>query len=305
MHEILRQLACAQGGVVSRKQAANAGVPASQLGTPFRPRELVRIGPDAYVDVEELSSLSRTRRLALQVAAARLRSDVDFVAVGATAALIHDLPLLGPTPIRLQLAERREARPVHHGQSRTIDDDDVVTVHGVPLSSLARTAVDVARRRPFAAGVVSADAVLARGVPRVRLQEVLERSKRWPGLAIATRVVEFADGRSESPLESLGRVRFFEHGLPPPELQVVLSGLGGEPARVDQYWGQYRTVAEADGAAKYVDRVALFEEKQREDRMRDAGFEVVRYTWDEALGRPAVIVGRLVRAFRRGTRRAA
>ena len=39
--------------------------------------------------------------------------------------------------------------------------------------------------------------------------------------------------------------------------------------------------------------------------MRDAGSDVVRWTWDEALGRPAVIVGRLLRAFARARGQAA
>ena len=62
-------------------------------------------------------------------------------------------------------------------------------------------------------------------------------------------------------------------------------------------------MAEADGALEYRTPADLFEEKRREDRMRDLGGEVVRYTWDEALRRPQVLAARLWRAFERSLRR--
>jgi len=300
----LRALAEAQGGVLSRAQLRRAGIPASRLGTAAAPRELVRLRSGVYVEAAVLAAADEARRVGLRVAAERLSSGIDLVAVGPTAALAHALPVLG-RPRRLHLAERKELRPKHHGASRTMVDDDVVDVDAVPVTSLARTAVDVARRG-FAAGVVTADAVLRRGVPRELLTAALDRSRRWPGRLTAQDVVGFADGRAESALESLGRVRCHEHQLPPPDLQVWIGDEEGPFARVDQCWKDRWTVAEADGALKYVDTAALFEEKQREDRLREAGFEVVRYTWDEALRRPAVVVHRILRAFARAeTRHAA
>ena len=115
---------------------------------------------------------------------------------------------------------------------------------------------------------------------------------RWSGVQHAREATGFADRRAESPLESLGRWRFAEHGLPPPDLQAWLGDDVEAFARVDHHWKAHRTVAEADGALKYARPVDLFEEKRREDRLRDAGYEVVRYTWDEALLRPEVLAAR-------------
>jgi hypothetical protein len=42
-------------------------------------------------------------------------------------------------------------------------------------------------------------------------------------------------------------------------------------------------------------------EKRREDRVRDVGWQVVRWTWAD-LSRRAELVGRLEAAFRRGRR---
>lgn len=294
----LAALLLAQGGVVRRDQLRRAGVPASRLG-PGRDWAQVRTGAWAPVS----GATSPARRAILAVAAERLVSGVDLVGAGTQAALAHGLPVLGRGD-RVQVVERKPVRPRHHGGSREVHPDDVVLVGGVPFTSLARTGIDVARRG-LPAGLVTLDAVLRRDVEREQLREVLGRSRRWPGRLVAAQAVDLADARSESALESLGRARCHEHGLPLPDLQVLIGDVDGPFARVDQCWEQYRTVAEADGAVKYTEPGALFAEKQREDRMRDCGWEVVRYTWDEALRRSDEVVGRMLRAFARGARRAA
>lgn len=295
----LEELLTQQGGVVTREQALAAGLSERQLRGSGRP--LVRLRQGVY----GRRLPAGPERVAAEVAAARLVSDVDLVAAGATAALLHDLPLLGAPPRRLHLAEHKEERVRHHGASTTLTADETVTVLGVPVTSLARTAADVARSRGFAAGVVTADAVLAREVSRDELEAVLLGRARWPGSRYARAALAFADGRSESPLESLGRVRCHEQGLPAPDLQVWLGDAHGPIARVDQYWPAHRTVAEADGALKYGSAMDLFAEKRREDRLREAGYEVVRYTWDEVFHHPELVAARIRRAFARAAQRAA
>lgn len=290
-----------QGGVVRHDQLVQVRLSARQLRA--GERRLVRVRRGVYADAAALTAADVAGRTRVQVAAARLLSDVDLVAMGATAALLRGLPLLGAPPAKLQLAERKPDRPRHHGASTTLCADEVEIVGGVPVTSLARTAVDVARVRGATAGVVTADAVLSRGVPREALLAVLDGRSRWPGLTAARSAVALADGRSESALESLGRVRFAEQGLPAPDLQVLIADADGPFARVDQCWKAQQTVAEADGAVKYVTRADLFAEKRREDRLRDLGWEVVRYTWDDALHRPELLAARVRRAFLRAAHR--
>ena len=299
----LDELLARQGGVVTRRQALDSGLSARQLRR--GPHRLVQVRHGVFADAARLADATPSARTVVAVAAALLVSDVELVAVGPTAAVVHGVPLLGPPPDRLHLAERKPARPRHHDSSTTLHPADVDLVAGVRVTTLARTAVDVARARGRAAGVVAADAVLARGVPREELEAVVERMGRWSGVQQARAAVSFADGRSESPLESLGRLRFAEQGLPAPQLQAWLGDEFGPIARVDHHWAAHRTIAEADGALKYRNPADVFEEKRREDRLRDAGYEVVRYTWDEALHRPEVLAARVRRAFDRAARRRA
>ncbi len=221
-----------------------------------------------------------------------------------TAAAVHGLPFLGRTPARARLSLPREVgeRPWQDRPRSWLPDTHVAAVDGIAVTTLARTVVDLARTRPFAFAVVTADAALARGCSRQELEDVLAQCRRFPGTRSARRVLAFADPRAESPLESLGRARFDEEGLPAPELQVDLGDEDGA-IRVDHWFRAERTVGEADGLAKYDDLAVLRAEKLREDALRERGVEVVRYVWDDALRRPTLMAARFRRAFLRSSRR--
>jgi hypothetical protein len=173
----------------------------------------------------------------------------------------------------------------------------------MPVTSVARTVVDVARTSSFAAGVITTDSALrGQRVTRAGLESVIQACPRWPGIAGAREVAAFADGRSESALESLARALFHQHGLPAPDLQVWV-GDDEVIGRVDFLWQAYRTVGEADGALKYSNQQVAVAQLRRDARLRDAGFEIVHFTWDEILRTPAEVVATLRRAFQRGAAR--
>jgi hypothetical protein len=156
--------------------------------------------------------------------------------------------------------------------------------------------MDLARARSFVEGVVVSDSALRAGKTTVaEMQEVIADCGSWPGVKQARRVVAFSDGRSESALESIGRVVFHEHGLPAPDLQVWAGAAElGAIGRADFLWPEYRTIAEADGAVKYADPGRAIGQPDR-----DAGFEVVHFTWDEITMAPWQVAERIRAAFAR------
>jgi hypothetical protein len=177
----------------------------------------------------------------------------------------------------------------------------VTARNGVTITSVARTVVDLARMGSFAEGVVVADSALRAGKTTVaEVERVIADCGQWPGVKRARRVAAFSDGRSESALESIGRVAFAEHGLPPPELQVWVGAAElGMVGRADFLWAKYRTIAEADGAAKYTNPRRAIAQLDRDARLRDAGFEVVHFTWDEMTMAPWQVAARIRAAFSR------
>ncbi|MDZ7911442.1 MAG: hypothetical protein U5O16_06340 [Rhodococcus sp. (in: high G+C Gram-positive bacteria)] len=81
----------------------------------------------------------------------------------------------------------------------------------------------------------------------------------------------------------------------------------GLVGRVDFLWREQRTVGEFDGRIKYGRLVPAgrsaedvrWKEKLREDRLRDAGWQVARWTWSD-LSTPSLVTGRITAAFSRG-----
>lgn len=172
----------------------------------------------------------------------------------------------------------------------------------MPVTSIARTVTDLARTAPFRSGVVVADSALhARKTTAAELGAALAGCAHWPGSGRAREVTVFADGRSESPFESISRVAFRDGGLPPPDLQVWVGGENGPVGRVDFLWREFATIAEADGALKYADPDRARLQLRRDAGLREAGFEVVHFSWTELTLTPWHVIAAIRAAFARST----
>ena len=305
MHAALHGIAVAQGGVFSAAQGLRYGYTRDEIRARLASGRWLRVRRGIYRVAGEVDGY------AIQVAAGVLAcTSGRAVASHASAAYLHGIPLL-EAPVRVELTVPPNALTtsvkgcvVHRGPlagwcSR---------VAGVRTTTLTRTAVDLARDRPFAAAVAAADSVLRRGVTAAQLTDAMHRMRGTPGQQKVRRVVGFADGRSESVGESLARVVFAQHGLPVPELGQPVYASGELLGIVDFLWWDRRTAAEFDGRLKYMpgndrgdDR--LWHEKLREDAIRDAGLEVVRFTWEQITRHPERAVARVRSAFARAQAR--
>ncbi len=113
-----------------------------------------------------------------------------------------------------------------------------------------------------------------------------------------------ADGRAESPLESVSRLVLRWLALPTPDLQTTLCDRNGVfLGRADFYWDEFGVAGEADGRLKYEDRDVLTAEKLRQEALEDPGVAIVRWGWRDAQYRPRPLGDRIVQAFERGRRR--
>jgi very-short-patch-repair endonuclease len=230
-----------------------------------------------------------------------------------SAGLLHGFKRLGRSPERVRLY-RRKGPPWRDSDVAVLTcglpDAHVTEVMGVPSSTGSRTVVDLARWVSFRGGVVVADSALRLGVERHQLTSVARDCARWPGIRRARDVIEFADGRAASPLESVSRVVFHELGLPAPELQMTVARdeWGNPRIIVDFCWPELGVVGEADGLLKYDEqldprRTSLRDEKLRQEEIEALGYIVVRWTWDHIWRRPEWVVSRIRQAMAEATRR--
>lgn len=247
-------------------------------------------------------------RLLVKATVRQWRSRSPMAISHASAAVLWGLPVWGVDLGKVHLT--RPGRPglattAHVVPHRSIlTDGEITELHGIPVTTMARTVLDMARYHGFTRGVVVADAALRSGLDPVELNDVIDVARQRRTGGCAERVIAFADPLSESVGESRSRVALAVLGLPKPVLQQEFrSRSGGFVGRADFWMEDFATIGEFDGRSKYglsgnpaIEDLAR--EKDREDELRDLGQQMVRWT-DSVLGQPFVLVDRFRRAFAR------
>ena len=198
----------------------------------------------------------------------------------------------------------------------------VTSRFGLPVTTVARTAVDIARAHRLPEALVALDgaarliAIEECGLSARELREPERRAdatahavdrlrtaydsvRRWPGSVVVRDGVELLDLGSESPFESRSRGWILLAGLPTPVVGYEMRGRSGRRYFADFAWPQQRVLGEADGTGKYGGTGREVTDSVRAERLRqrdleDAGWTVVR--WDSTEQRHTVI-DRLVRAL--------
>ncbi|RDI22512.1 hypothetical protein DEU38_11378 [Rhodococcus sp. AG1013] len=236
----------------------------------------------------------------------------DAVVSHQSAAVLHGLSLWDIPLDRVHVTRNRTGggrRTRHlHSHSAPLLDGDVIVRDGIQLTSVVRTVADLCRTESFEAAVVVGDSALRSAAESPgAVAAALRYATGRPGYPAALRALGFLDGRSESVGESRSRVALAALRLPTADLQASLLDPDGLLiGRVDFLFAAAGVVGEFDGKVKYGKYLrpgqdagdAVFAEKQREDRIRDAGWEVARWTWRD-LDRPDVIGARVRRSMQR------
>ena len=304
-------IASRQFGAFSRTQALAAGWTRSALAHGVQSGQLRRLRRGAFVQATSLdgNDLAAARRRFAGSAAGALLVTPAAVASHATAAVLAGLPVwLLPERPCLTVPPRHtgDADGVHLHRA-TLNPNDLRPAGALMRTSTARTVCDLAREHGAEDAVIVADAALRRQlITPAQLDRCLQDCALWPGIRRARAAVALADGRAESPLESISRLRLTAAGVPRPDLQPELYDANGRwLGRPDFYWDDYGVVGEVDGKMKYVespDRAVLWAEKQRQERFEETGLVVVRWGYAQLNDLPR-LVDRLYHAFGRGGRR--
>ncbi|KQS00442.1 hypothetical protein ASG12_05955 [Williamsia sp. Leaf354] len=273
-------------GLIHRSAALAAGFGDTEITRAVTRRELVRVARGVFVVPAD-----RTPEELHRLSAIATGTSTDTVLSHQSAATVHGLEMLRPNLRRVHLTTgtlsggRRSS--VRHEHVGVLGESDIVTVGGIRVTSLERTAVDVARTTTmgFAGALAVFDSALRLGADRGVMEAMMASSAR--GIGQARRALRHADGESENPGESWSRAQMIEAGLLTPRLQHEFSDRTGNViARTDFDWAGL-LVGEFDGMAKYQKHLrpgetpfdAMRREKEREDALRGLGIMVLRWTW--------------------------
>jgi hypothetical protein len=302
MTQNLGQIIQASGGIFSRKQALDCGETDRTLAAAVREGTLVRLRRGFYTPADIYAAADPSAKHVLHARAALSGQSGRVALTGVSAAAlhgfdIHDTSLDIVHLVRLDGGSTRsEAGIVHHGTRRDIEEE-IGSYDGILASVPARAVWEVACRSSLEGGVVTADSALHRS-PELResLDALHGRFANFPGSVKARTVMRLADGRSDSPGESVTRVQCYRFGIPMPEPQFHVVGPRGQLIGIaDFYWEDFRHLGEFDGKVKYQKLLrpgesasdCVIREKRREDAMRAGSRGMTRFCWSEVMPRNA------------------
>lgn len=187
--------------------------------------------------------------------------------------------------------------PVVRRPSRWDRNSDATAVGSIPVTSIARTLIDLAsvldetklsialneatRRELVNIGQLRAKVASARGRKGIgNLRKLLEQ---WHPQSVLTR----------SELENRFLAFLKDHGFPTPEVNQRVAGY-----EVDFYWKEYELIVELDGR-EFHDTDRGFEaDRERSAQLELSGRRVLRLTWSMVVHEPQRTAAKLADYFR-------
>ena len=283
-----------QRACISREQLLAAGASPSAIVRRLRNGRLERVHRGVY-------RLPQTADLPLAVEAAAL------LACGADAALSHH------SAATLWQLRPGAARPIHvtipadrggpglsgvklH-RSRTISQADVRVHDGLPVSSPARTLLDVAAALTDrdVERLVDEGLFVRWVVTLADVNEILSRAGNHPGRARLARVAatHSRSTKTDSPPEERLLALIRAAGLPAPQAQVYVLGF-----RLDFFWPELRLAVEVDAYGTHGSPARFEGDRRRDARLlTEQRIIVLRLTRATIEQRPFEALGLLARAI--------
>lgn len=253
-------------------------------------RHFTRVFRDVYVgEGIELTPALRAR-------AAWLWSRRRGVIAGFSAAAVRGSKWVDTArPIDL-IHDNRHSLPGLQIWGDRIDGDEYELLDGVPVTTAARTAVDLACWFPTTTAVAGIDALArATDLKMADVDLLTARYRGRRGLQRARLSLDLVDPGAQSPKETWLRLVLMQGHLPRPQTQIpVRDEFGNAFAYLDMGWEDVKVAVEYDGDHHRNDRSQFGWDVRRLERLQQRGWIVIRVLSGD---RPADIVRR-VRAAR-------
>ncbi|WP_328360066.1 DUF559 domain-containing protein [Mycobacterium sp. NBC_00419] len=227
--------------------------------------------------------------------AAWLWSHRQGIVMGLTAAGLHGSQWLDDDlPVELMWLNARPPQGITTHYLR-MHCDEYVEMDNLLVTTPARTAFDIGRRRPARVAVARMDALFrATGVSVEEVAAVAGKHRGAPGLRQLETVLRWVDPGAQSPKESWLRMILVEAGLPRPRTQIpVRRPEGGWSSYyLDMGWEDMKVAVEYDGEHHRTDRRQYAKDSRRKEELESLGWIVIRVL----VGDTAADIVRRVRA---------
>jgi very-short-patch-repair endonuclease len=295
MEPLLVAIAVTQCGVFSRVQALGAGY------TDRRIRHLLAIGSwlRCGAGIYRISGTPLTFDASVWIAT---------LAAGLDARLSHRIAgklqsVEGTPPVvrfDISVPPTRRPRNVPRANIHRIRlcAEDVALCRGFPVTSLARTLVDLARSLPIETGSrIIADALRASRVSVEALESRIEWLGGCNGIDLARRALAAADPILESVLERELLALLRRAGLNP-VAQYVVTSAGQVVARVDFALSGIRLAIEADGYDTHARRPGFERDREKAALLQLAGWSLLSFTATQIRQQPDWVIATVLERVR-------
>jgi very-short-patch-repair endonuclease len=221
-----------------------------------------------------------------------------------SAAWLHGLLATGPVPVHVTTPVPRKVRGslrLHH--SRTLGDADRTLHERIPLTSVARTSLDVAPLMRFQS--------LRRALRRSEdlevfdlddFRSVLARNRGHHGATTLERALAIYEPQrlTRSQLERELVAAMERAGLPQPSTAFVVAGY-----ELDIYWPELHFAVEIDVYATHGSHEPFEQDRLRDEDLKLAGIELTRVTGHRFEREPRQVVERISRLLEQRSRQIA
>jgi hypothetical protein len=199
-----------------------------------------------------------------------------------------------PPEISLPTGDRRPRHITTH-RCPSLQPRDVTRQRGVPTTTPARTALDLAPSLTRKQLTRLINDQRRDGYLRIAsLQDITERNPRHAGTKLLNPFVENPTNATNSPFEDDFLAFVDTYGLPRPEINFPFNG-----RKLDAYFPDHGLIVETDGWEFHKDREAFEEDRERDTDHLDHGLATVRITKRRLKQSPDHEAARLHRILRR------
>jgi predicted transcriptional regulator of viral defense system len=277
---VIAAIAARQHGVIGHTQLTALGVSRQAIQRRVQCGRLHRVHRGVYA-VGHKRLTQRGRWMAAVLAG----GDGAVLSHRTAAALWQILPARGP--VHIATPRKRQNRDSIRFHSQSLQFDELTEHDGIPVTTVARTLIDIAATESKQFERAFNEAEFRRLYDQTDVLTILSRDPARRGAAtIRALAARPHRGITREELEHRFQALVEKEALPRPELNADLELEPGRWIQADCLWRDARLIVELDSRAAH-DTTSRFDSDRERDRLLAlGGWTVVRVTWKHVTSRP-------------------